>query len=350
MEKNIKHHKLVGIFGLISLICLLVGLAGAISLFFLNSSQSTSDILNCILYACLGTLAILIAKLSAKKNVNGKLEAILAFLFGIVFVGYIGADEIMKSKVFPIPDTIYISQIILAAIGALNVLAGIFSLIGLIICFTFKKSVPVSNQPVINTPVQPNQNAPVTNNQNNPQGSPYLQNSAPSSSNLPFFSDAISLTPHIQNTPPTPPVNQNVPVAPNTNNQPTAPIAPVTPTAPLAHGPNNPTASMEPIKDKSYFDGHMIQYLGWSLLSVIVTAISLGICYPITVSWMIKFKYKHTVYDNKRLVFDGNGAEMLGKWILWVLLSIITIGIYALWVPCKLEAWKAKHTHLKDEI
>jgi len=72
--------------------------------------------------------------------------------------------------------------------------------------------------------------------------------------------------------------------------------------------------------------------------------------YPFTICWKLKWKAKHSVYDGKRLVFDGNGFELLGKWILWLFLSIITIGIYSAFVTIKLEKWKASHTHLVDDL
>ena len=46
----------------------------------------------------------------------------------------------------------------------------------------------------------------------------------------------------------------------------------------------------------------------------------------------------------KRLRFDGHGIQLFGNWIKWLLLSIITIGIYSLWVPIKMKKWVTKHT------
>ncbi|MBO5752164.1 MAG: DUF898 family protein, partial [Proteobacteria bacterium] len=34
-----------------------------------------------------------------------------------------------------------------------------------------------------------------------------------------------------------------------------------------------------------------------------------------------------------------------GKWIIWALLTIITLGIYSFWLNIKLKQWKIKHTH-----
>ena len=99
----------------------------------------------------------------------------------------------------------------------------------------------------------------------------------------------------------------------------------------------------------SYFDGRLIQLIGWRLLGGLVTVITLGICYPIALCWIIRWRTKHTVIEGRRLVFDGNGGQLIGKWILWMLLSIITLFIFALWIPIKFKKWEVKHTFFKEE-
>lgn len=47
------------------------------------------------------------------------------------------------------------------------------------------------------------------------------------------------------------------------------------------------------------------------------------------------------VKHNRNSFFDGG---LFGNWIKWLVLSIITIGIYSFWVRIKLEDWKAKNT------
>ena len=57
------------------------------------------------------------------------------------------------------------------------------------------------------------------------------------------------------------------------------------------------------------------------------------------------WEIKHTVIDGRRLYFDGTALQLFGKWILWLLLSIVTFGIFLFWVGIALRKWKAKHTH-----
>lgn len=96
--------------------------------------------------------------------------------------------------------------------------------------------------------------------------------------------------------------------------------------------------------ENSYFDGGLLQLIGWRLLGLIVTVCTLGICYPWAVCMIYSWKAKHTVVEGKRLHFTGTALGLFGNWLKWLLLCIITLGIYSLWVGIALEKWKAKHT------
>ena len=61
------------------------------------------------------------------------------------------------------------------------------------------------------------------------------------------------------------------------------------------------------------------------------------------------WEIKHTVINGKRLRFDGTAVQLFGNWIKWLLLTIITFGIYGLWVNIAIKKWKTKHTFLVQE-
>lgn len=102
--------------------------------------------------------------------------------------------------------------------------------------------------------------------------------------------------------------------------------------------------------ERSYFDGKLYQLvfynMGWNLLNII----TLGIMVPFTICWKLQWKYKHTVYSGKRLVFKATGFSLIKKWIIWSLLTIITLGIFAFFLVIKLEQWKAQNTVLEDDV
>ena len=98
------------------------------------------------------------------------------------------------------------------------------------------------------------------------------------------------------------------------------------------------------MEKESYFDGGLLQQIGWSILGAIITACTFGICYPWAKCMLINWETEHTVIEGKRLRFDGHAAQLFGSWIKWFLLTIITLGIYGLWVPIKMKKWVTKHT------
>lgn len=95
---------------------------------------------------------------------------------------------------------------------------------------------------------------------------------------------------------------------------------------------------------ESKFDGGLLQLIGWRLLGGLITALTLGICYPWAVCMVYGWETKHTVINGKRLRFDGTAMQLFGNWIKWLILSIITFGIYGFWLQIKLKQWKTKHT------
>ena len=97
--------------------------------------------------------------------------------------------------------------------------------------------------------------------------------------------------------------------------------------------------------ERSYFDGGLLQLIGWKLLGILVTIFTLGICFPWAFTMIYSWEMKHTVIEGRRLTFDGTAIELFGQWIKWFLLTIITLGIYSFWVAISLKKWKIKHTH-----
>ncbi len=102
------------------------------------------------------------------------------------------------------------------------------------------------------------------------------------------------------------------------------------------------------MEEKSYFDGGLLQLIGWKILGALVTIFTLGICYPWAVCMIYGWEIKHTVINGKRLTFNGTALQLFGNWIKWFLLCIITLGIYSFWVNIAIKKWKTKHTNFQN--
>ena len=92
------------------------------------------------------------------------------------------------------------------------------------------------------------------------------------------------------------------------------------------------------------FDGGAGTYLGTAVLGFFITLITPGICYPFAIVLKERWRAKHTFIDGQQLVFRGTAIGLFGNWIKWLLLSIITLGIYLFWVAPRLQRWTTVHT------
>jgi uncharacterized membrane protein YjgN (DUF898 family) len=94
----------------------------------------------------------------------------------------------------------------------------------------------------------------------------------------------------------------------------------------------------------SRFEKGLGSWLWLMIWTTVVNGITLGIAYPWTMCAVYGWRINNQVVSGHHLRFDGTGAQLFGKWILWWFLIIITLGIFALWVPIKIIQWQAIHT------
>ena len=131
------------------------------------------------------------------------------------------------------------------------------------------------------------------------------------------------------------------------NAVPPVPPMPPAPTMP-AGGGAIPQSFGAPMTDwrSSRFEGSTAAHFGMSLVIGLLSALSLGFAVPALKCWYLRWKYRNTVIGGYRLKFNGTGGQLFGKWILWCLLCIVTVGIYTIWMPVKLLEWETKHVEI----
>ncbi len=83
------------------------------------------------------------------------------------------------------------------------------------------------------------------------------------------------------------------------------------------------------------------------LVAIAITAILalIGLCWA-AIRFM-KWETKNTIISGNRVKFNANAFQLLGNCIKWTFLSIITVGIYAFWLPIKVRKWKVSHMELQ---
>ena len=101
-------------------------------------------------------------------------------------------------------------------------------------------------------------------------------------------------------------------------------------------------------RPESTFTGGAFAYFFRSLAVGLVSTISFGLLLPVMTCWLQRWVASHTFINGRQQVFDGKGGQLFGKYIVWFLLTIVTLGIYSIWLPVKMKKWMTQHTHFVD--
>lgn len=103
------------------------------------------------------------------------------------------------------------------------------------------------------------------------------------------------------------------------------------------------------VRTDSYFDGGVLELIGWRILAFLITAVTLGIATPWAKCMLYSWQIKHTIYNGKRLKFEGTGGDLFVNMFKWLFFTIITLGIYALFIPIRKTRWVISNIHFEDE-
>lgn len=98
----------------------------------------------------------------------------------------------------------------------------------------------------------------------------------------------------------------------------------------------------------SEYKGDLWESIKINIAYYLIIIFSFGIGYPWAVCLKESYYISHTKIDGKQLYFDGHGHQLIGKYLVWFLLLIVTLGIYSLFITTKMRKWRASHTHFVD--
>jgi len=95
--------------------------------------------------------------------------------------------------------------------------------------------------------------------------------------------------------------------------------------------------------NNSYFDGGILGFIGTNILAFFVMFIPfVGFAWSNIIK--LNWERSHTVIDSRRLVFKGTVGNFFLKYLLWGILTAITFGIFALFIPVKNFKLEAENT------
>ena len=94
--------------------------------------------------------------------------------------------------------------------------------------------------------------------------------------------------------------------------------------------------------NNSFFDGGVLGLIGTKLLCGLATLVPV-----VGPAWssiiQLRWQTRHTVVDSRRHIFEGGVGSLWVKTLLWGFLSVITLGIFALFVPVKYLRWETEN-------
>jgi uncharacterized membrane protein YjgN (DUF898 family) len=82
------------------------------------------------------------------------------------------------------------------------------------------------------------------------------------------------------------------------------------------------------------------------MIALLIVTLALQLCYPFAVVFRERQKAQHSSIDGRQLVFTGSALDLFGKWMKWLGLTIVTLGIYVFWVGPRLQKWIWENTTL----
>lgn len=103
------------------------------------------------------------------------------------------------------------------------------------------------------------------------------------------------------------------------------------------------------LRTDSYFDGSLLELIGWRILTFLISVLTLGIGATWAECMLYSYEINHTVYNGKRLKFEGDGGDLFVNQFKWRFFSVITFGVYLLFIPVRKANWVISNIHFEDE-
>jgi len=96
------------------------------------------------------------------------------------------------------------------------------------------------------------------------------------------------------------------------------------------------------------FRGRGLSYLWLAIWTGLLSAVTLGLLWPVAYAAQQRWIATNTFIDNKQLVFTGSGLGIFVVWLKILGLSLLTIGLYAPWGWCSIKRWQTNNLHFAE--
>ena len=99
---------------------------------------------------------------------------------------------------------------------------------------------------------------------------------------------------------------------------------------------------------ESFFDGKALARIGVHILAGLLILITLGFGTVWAICKVYRWDISHTVIQGHRLKFVGKPGKLFGRYLLWLLLIPLTLGIILIYIQIFIKRWLTKNTEFAD--
>jgi len=97
---------------------------------------------------------------------------------------------------------------------------------------------------------------------------------------------------------------------------------------------------------ESKFSGGVLPIFLFCIWGPILLVISLGLAAPFIECTVLRWICNNSVIGGKKYAFKGTAGGLFGRYIVWYLLSIVTLGIYSFWATRNLIRWVVENIEM----
>jgi len=97
---------------------------------------------------------------------------------------------------------------------------------------------------------------------------------------------------------------------------------------------------------ESKFSGSVLYIFLFCIWAPILLTITLSLATPFVICTVIRWICNNSTISGKKYAFKGTAGGLFGRWIVWFLLSIITLGIYSFWATRNQIRWVIENVEM----
>lgn len=98
----------------------------------------------------------------------------------------------------------------------------------------------------------------------------------------------------------------------------------------------------------SFIEISTLKLFGVYVIAFFIITLSFSLLSPIAIVMVNKYIINRRYINGRKLKFTGTIGELYIKYIIWLVLFVVTLGIFSFWIAIKYLRWKTENTIFED--